>query len=125
MDELIAQWRIAEDMARSAADLSEKCKQEVMATMSELDIKKYESELGKVSLVETTKCNFVVDRKEFETTLKNKGMYDKFCTTKFDLLAVKKYAEAEDDDIFGMVELETTASPRFTSNRSKMNMEGQ
>ena len=57
------------------------------------------------------------DRKEFETTLKNKGMYDRFCTTKFDLTAVKKYAEAKDDDLFGMIEIEKTASPRFTPNR--------
>ncbi len=117
MEELIAQWRDAEDMAQSAVNLAETKKREVVAAMAELDLKKYESALGKVAIVETTKCNIVVDRKEFEITLKHKGMYDQFCTTKFDLTAVKKYSETENDDLFGMVEVESTASPRFTARR--------
>ena len=114
---LIAEWRALEDAAMTAAATAGKKKQEVLDAMQAAGMSKAETPLGKISLQHSKKCNVLVDRDEFEAKLKREGMYDRFVSAKFDLAAVKKYAEEQNDDLFGMVEVETTYSPRFTPTK--------
>lgn len=115
--DLIAEWRGLENAVLIATDLANKKRQEVLDAMQQAGMRKAETPLGKISLVGSKKCNVLVDRDEFEAKLKREGMYDRFVSAKFDLAAVKKYAEEQDDDLFGMVEVETTYSPRFTPTK--------
>lgn len=117
LNTLIDQWRETEEAARKATEQSDEAKQAVITAMHELGLKSQDAPAGKVTLVKTSKCNVVIERKEFEATLRNKGMYDQFTETKFSLDKVKKHVELTGDDLYGMVEIEDNYSPRFTARK--------
>lgn len=117
IDHLVSQWREQESEAKLASETADATKQRIIEAMHKLGLKTHDGALGKVTLTKSTKTNIVVDRKEFDLTLKNKGIYDSFCTTKFDMAKVKEYVEREGDDLYGMVELEDTYTTRFTPSK--------
>ncbi len=112
---IIEEWRTAEDIVRVNTEVANDKKATMIEAMHQLGLKSQDAPMGKVTLSKMTRCNVVVDRKEFESTLQRKGMYDLFCSTKFDLDKVKKYVADQDDDLYGMVELEDVYSARFTA----------
>lgn len=116
----IEHWRHYDEEAKTAASEADKFKQEMLDGMHELGLKIQESPLGRVTLSPTKKCNIVVDRKVFEETLKKKGVYDAFCSTKFDMDKVKNHVETEGDDLYGMVEVETNYAVRFTPAKESL-----
>jgi len=109
-------WRYAEDIAKATKDKADAAKQEMLTAMNQLGLKSQDTPIGRVTLAPTQKCNIVIKRSEFEDKLRREGLYDQFCSTKFDLDLVKAYVTNTGDDLYGAVEVETGYAVRFTAN---------
>lgn len=122
LDKAIERWHDLDVQAKKAKEEADQVKRDIIGQMHQLGLKSQESHVGRLTLSPYRKCNIVgsngspaKNRAEFEAMLKREGLYDRFTEVKFSLDKVKDYCIDNDDDLHGMVEIETDYKITFTS----------
>jgi hypothetical protein len=118
LETIIAFWEAAEDEAKKAQETAKEYKEQVRVLMQQIGLHQHKTLDHSVTLKKTLKTNIIgpyknpkKDREAFELMLHNKGLYDKFTETRLSLDKVKDYCEAEGDDLYGTIEVETSYTP--------------
>jgi glutamate synthase domain-containing protein 2 len=117
LDTLMAAWREQEDAAKEAAAQADAKKLALLGFMHEVGLKTHEGATGKTTISYRQKCDVVIDRKEFEAKLRQRGIYDQFTETKFSLSKVTDYVTKTGDDLSGMVEVSQTPVLTYTAKK--------